>query len=130
MLYVYLELCAARLVLWTVPFRRLKRGLGLEGLEGPREAPVEAAELGWRVGLAVAKLGTLTPFPATCMVRALAAKNILARKGVPCTLYLGVHKLGKGFGAHAWLRVGSVVVTGGPGSEDNAVVGVYTSLCT
>lgn len=127
LIYVYLELWFARLVLWTVPFRYLKRWLGNEGAEGLAEAPVDATELGWRVGLAVTKMSAFTPFAATCMVCALAAKNILARRNVCSTLYLGVHRLGSGLGAHAWLRVGGVVVTGGPGVENNAVVGVYTS---
>ena len=124
---VYLELWFARFVLWTVPFKVLKRWLGRKGVEGPLEASEGATELAWRVGLAIDKMSAFTPFAATCMVRALAAKNILARRNVSNTLYLGVHKLNSGFGAHAWLRVGREIVTGGPGSEDNAVVGVYTS---
>lgn len=48
-----------------------------------------------------------------CLVRALAAVRMLARRGIDSTLYLGTAKGdGGGLIAHAWVRCGSVYVTG------------------
>jgi hypothetical protein len=56
----------------------------------------------------------------TCLMQAMAAKTMLTRRGVPSTLVLGA-KISRGeeladpgaMAAHAWLRVGPVVVLGG-----------------
>lgn len=126
LLWVYLELWLARVTLWLVPFRYLKRRLGRAGTEGPRETSAATRRLAWRVGDAVTIMSAYTPFKATCLVQALAARRVLTAKHVRATLYFGVHRLEAGFGAHAWLRVGTEVVTGGPESADNAVVGSYS----
>lgn len=126
MLWVYLELWLARVTLWLVPFSCLKHSLGRSGVEGPRETSTATRRLAWRVGGAVTAMSAYTPFEATCLVQALAAKRVLASKHVRTTLYFGVHRLDSGFGAHAWLRVGTEVVTGGSESADNAVVGIYS----
>ena len=38
---------------------------------------------------------------------------MLRRRRVPSTLYLGVRRSGPGLSAHAWLRSGPAIVTGG-----------------
>ena len=54
-----------------------------------------------------------------CLNRALTAKRMLNRRGLPCTLYMGVRpspQKPSGMEAHAWLRCGDIAVTGGDGS--------------
>ena len=60
-----------------------------------------------------------------CLDQALAAKKILNKRGLPCTLYMGVimDKDNK-MTAHAWLRCGTCPVTGGRG-RGYAVTGIY-----
>lgn len=66
-----------------------------------------------RVGYAIPRLGPRVPWRADCLVQALAARRWLAREGVASDLVIGVRNDG-GFAAHAWLKVGSTVVTGSP----------------
>ena len=59
-----------------------------------------------------------TPWESKCLVRAMAAKKMLNRRGYLCTLYMGVRleKYGK-MQAHAWLRCGDLYITGGNGNH-------------
>jgi hypothetical protein len=51
---------------------------------------------------------------------------MLKCRGVHSTLYLGVAKEGeKGLSAHAWLRSGTLVLTGGPGKERFTVISTF-----
>lgn len=125
-LLVYAALWRARLVLWLLPFPALERYLGRKGSHSTEAVSKAHYRLAWRVSGAIDTISPYTPFKATCLVQALAAKWLLDRRSVPNTLYLGVHKLGAGFGAHAWLNVGFETVTGGLTSEANAVVGRYS----
>jgi hypothetical protein len=46
---------------------------------------------------------------------------MLRRRGIPSTLYLGVDP-DRGYDAHAWVRVGPLVVTGTPATQRFVVV--------
>ena len=51
---------------------------------------------------------------------------MLRRRGVPGTLYLGMTKNPKGeLEAHAWLRSGSAVLTGGGSSNQYTVLAAF-----
>src|SRR5437016_10365838 len=50
------------------------------------------------------------PWTSSCLVRAMAARHLLHRRGLPCTLYLGVNRDQPPLRAHAWLRSGVVCV--------------------
>jgi hypothetical protein len=54
------------------------------------------------------------PWRADCIIQALAAERWLRRRGIPSALFFGVPKEPrKEFVAHAWLKAGERVVTGG-----------------
>jgi hypothetical protein len=58
--------------------------------------------------------GRLVP-GTTCLVRALAAQALLARRGHASQLRLGVARgSGRAFEAHAWLEQDGRVLVGGP----------------
>ncbi len=110
----------ARLAMACLPFRRIAAWLGAPGTESAIEAtPAEtriAKEIGWAVGL----LGRRVPWDGRCLAEALAATWMLRRRGLEGTVSFGARPgtgTGPGtvFDAHAWLRVGSSVVTGGAG---------------
>ncbi len=113
----------ARLALRIVPFRRLARHLDPLQAETPPDAPPDHLAQARRVGLAIARVSPYTPWTSNCFPQALAAKYWLGRRGIPATLYLGValHKAAdfprSEMIAHAWLRCGPLLVTGGPGHE-------------
>ncbi len=101
------ELWMMRLGLWVLPFRWLYPPPPVAQAPGP--APE-------RIARAVARGSRLVPWP-TCLVRALAARRLLARHGHASELRLGVARPAEGrFGAHAWLECGGVAIVGGKGS--------------
>lgn len=66
-----------------------------------------------QVQQATAAMSKYTPWESMCLVQALAAKKYLQGMGIESTLYLGTAKQAEGsLQAHAWLRSGSVYVTG------------------
>lgn len=105
-------LAAVRVGLWVLPFRSVHRALSALGnrprTRGRGEPPVE--RIVWAVGAAA----QLVP-RATCLVRALAAQALLARRGYASQLRLGVSGgSGRSFEAHAWIEQDGRVLIGGP----------------
>ena len=80
--------------------RRLERPLR------PRSG-VDLSTLTW----SVERLSRLVP-GATCLVKALAARRLLARHGFKSELHIGVAKEGAELRAHAWLCCGGRVISG------------------
>lgn len=112
----------AWLALRVIPFRHLARRLGPLHAETPQDVPPEQLAQARRVSLAIGRVSPYTPWTSNCFPQALAAKYWLGRRHIPSTLYLGM-ALPQGndtsrpaITAHAWLRCGSMLVTGGAGS--------------
>ena len=111
-------LTIARGAMALLPFRRIAAWLGTLGAESPATAAPEeirsAEEVGWAVGV----LARRVPWDGRCMAQALAATGMLRRRGLEGTVSIGACRgESAGFDAHAWLRLGSCVVTGGPGHQ-------------
>lgn len=67
-----------------------------------------------RVADVIPRVAARLPWRADCLVQAKAAQHWLARSGIASSLHFGVPKEKQPeFEAHAWLTVGSRVVTGG-----------------
>ncbi len=128
LLETLLWLGLARLALLTVPFKWIAPLLGRQMAEtGPDlgSCPEEAV---LRVGWAVRGVARRTPWESACLAQAIAAGRMLQRRGIPNTLYLGMAKGETGeWQAHAWLRCGPHILTGGPGHERFAVVSTFAS---
>ena len=66
-----------------------------------------------RVRFAIARAARNLPTDPNCLPQALAARRMLARRGIESTLFIGAERDGKGKAHfHAWLKVGSEWVTG------------------
>jgi len=115
-----------RLVILLLPFRWIAPRLGRHMEESGEADDDDAAhrELVPRVGWAVAAAARHVPWQAVCLPQAMAAKAMLRRRGVDSTLYLGVVR-DREMMAHAWLRVGGRIVTGGPGVDRYTVVSTF-----
>lgn len=114
-----IALAVARMAMALIPFRRIAGWLGTPGAESSATATPEelsqAEEIGWAVGV----LGPRVPWDGRCLAQALAATGMLRRRGLEGTVTFGVREgASAGFDAHAWLRIGSCVVTGGPGYRE------------
>lgn len=115
-----LGLALARVAMLCLPFRRIAAWLGTPGAVSPGETTDEevriAEEIGWAVGVVARRV----PWDGRCLAQALAATGMLRRRGLEGTVSFGAARAGTvdtEFSAHAWLQVGSCIVTGGPGHE-------------
>jgi hypothetical protein len=108
-----LLLAAIRLGLGLLPFQTLRRLLG-KVTEAPtgwlQEADQSSAD---RVVWAVEVASRYLPAAGTCLTQALVAQVLLARRGHPGLLHIGVVKGEEGqLEAHAWLESGGRIVIG------------------
>jgi Transglutaminase-like superfamily len=105
-------LATVRVGLWVLPFRWVHgavRALGNRPRPRNEDGP-PVQRVVWAVGAAA----RLVP-RATCLVRALAAQTLLARRGYASELRLGVSGgLSRTFEAHAWIERDGQVLVGGP----------------
>ncbi len=105
-------------------FARVARRLGTFMRESPpaeeRAAVIQAKRIRWAVFATARRL----PWKPLCLPQAIAAKVMLRRRGIASTLYLGVDRR-ESFEAHAWVRVGRVIVTGGATHKGYAVVSSF-----
>lgn len=79
----------------------------------PPLPPAQAEALLDRVAFAVPRAAGHVPWRADCWVQAMAAQAWLARAGVASDIFIGVRQDRGRFEAHAWLRRGERIVTGG-----------------
>lgn len=111
------------LLLGLLSYPRLERLLGTRFAESPdvvADGHVRQAE---RIGRLVRSTSARVPWRSDCLPQAMTAKLLLRRRGIDSTLYVGAAFLDTKPGqpvprelrAHAWLRCGSVYVTGGAG---------------
>lgn len=116
----------ARLAILVLPFRWLARGLGRHMAQSPEEVRAAPAELLDRISWSVNTASRHLPWECKCLAQALAGKAMLKRRGVSSTLYLGLAKNAAAqLQAHAWLRCGPRILTGGQGMADFTVISTF-----
>lgn len=115
-------LAVVRLGLWLIPFRTVKKLLAkIE--QGPARSrssnPLSVNQIAWAV-----RVGSRAVPMATCLTQALTGQILLARRGHPAHLRIGVAKEPrKDLEAHAWLEYEGRVVIG-----DHGDLAHYTPL--
>ena len=111
-------LIIARVAMAGLPFRRIAAWLGTPGAETSATAPDREVLLAKEIGWAVGAVAQRVPWDSRCLAQALAATAMLRRRGLEGTVSFGAgRKNPADFHAHAWLRLGNFMVTGGPGHE-------------
>jgi hypothetical protein len=111
-------LAIARIAMACLPFRRIAAWLGTPGSETPATAMAEEIRIAKEIGWAVSIMGQRVPWDGRCLAQALAATRMLRCRGLEGTVSIGVCEgESTSFDAHAWLRFGPCLVTGGPGHE-------------
>lgn len=119
-------LAFARIAMASCPFRRIARWLGTPGAETPVTVTLDEARMAEEVGWAVRAVGRRVPWDARCLAQALAATGMLRRRGIEGTVSFGACEDDlSSFSAHAWLRVGSCMVTGG---EEHERFNIFTTF--
>jgi hypothetical protein len=108
-----LLLVAMRLGLWLLPFQTLRRLLATFTATRTRARdaePYSKEQVAWAVEAVARRM----PLASTCLTRAMAAQVLLARRGYPTLLRIGVVREGKDeLQAHAWVESQDEVVIGG-----------------
>ncbi len=116
----------ARILILFVPLRRFSFLLGTHMKETPNISSAENLDLLKKVALAIIRTSRFVPWRCLCYEQAIAAKMILRKYGLETTMYYGVAKdQDKKLIAHAWVRCGNYIVTGGRGMNIFTVVGTF-----
>ena len=76
-------------------------------LRGGDGVPTENTIGAPRLGRAVARTLRLLPTDSRCLMQSLVLTKLLARRGIPSSLVIGVAS-GHEFGAHAWVESGGI----------------------
>lgn len=121
-------LALARGAVRCLPFRRIAVRLGDHMEETGLTDEPEQARVGRRVGWAIAAVSARAPWRCQCLEQALAGKAMLRRRRIPNTMYLGAARAageGRPVEAHAWLRAGTLHVTGGASVERYVVLSTF-----
>jgi hypothetical protein len=128
-----LWLALARLGLAMLPFPTLARYFGtatapqqartMIAASNPSPADAQTAkDIGW----AVTRAARYLPFRAVCLPQAMAARMMLARRGVTSVMHFGATvDNGRSIAAHAWLDAAGVEVTGYPVGLEFAEVACF-----
>lgn len=122
-------LALLRARLWIKkPFKTISTTLGHPQAEGFHQTLDlnTLAELRL-IRTSISVMSRYVPWQSKCLVQALAAQQMLNRRGIEYTLYLGVQKNQEEMKAHAWLRVGRYFITGGQGHASYTPVQSYFS---
>jgi hypothetical protein len=112
-----IALAVARLAMLFLPFRIIADWLGTPGRESAHSTSDIHVEVAAEIGWAVRCLAHRLPWDSRCLAQALAATWMLRRRGLESTVTFGANGGSHDFVAHAWLRFGSCLLTGGLGHE-------------
>ena len=105
------ELLRVRRILLHKPFNETARMLRQPLTEA--SPPIDADRTVRKVRGAMGSIHRWVPWKPTCLVRAIAAHHVLARRMIVSHLVLSVTPASdKAVDAHAWLEAGGLVVTG------------------
>lgn len=129
-LYPYSGIVRA-VVLWC-PFRYLSQALGHHHANYTLSSVVSEADrqLAWRIGRIIELTARYTPWECKCLVQAAMARTLLGFYGIPYVMHLGARMTedpAAPMKAHAWVKVGPWIVTGG---EGHAAFGVVSTFVT
>jgi len=103
-----------RFAILFIPFNKLASFAGIYNEESFEQINafenINVKKIGWSISVA----SKYTPWESKCLVQALTAQSMLKKRNISGTLYLGVAKDKKNNPiAHAWIRSGDIIVTGG-----------------
>ena len=121
---------ASELALARLRFARFSMAMVARGnANAARGREADAASEADRVTLeqlafVIPRVAARLPWRSDCLPQAMAAQRWLADEGIASTLTIGIDRRdGLPFSAHAWLRHGEKVVTGGAVADYAAIFG-------
>ncbi len=116
----------ARLAVLIIPLRCIAPHLGHHMQESSIDDDPKQRATVMRIAWTIRTMRSYAPWTRNCLAQAIAAKRMLQRRHIPCTLYLGVAKNATdGLHAHAWLRSGPTILTGAHTKDHFTVVATF-----
>lgn len=88
-----------------------------------RLQPAHTSDLAETIAFVIPRVAARMPWRADCLIQAIAAQHWLAQKGLATRIVVGVDREGEGLLAHAWLKLGERVITGGSISRYQSLLG-------
>jgi hypothetical protein len=130
------RLALARGMIVLLRFPNLAKRLGTPMRESVSDDDLSRKRVLRRIRWAIAAISRRAPWRCKCLEQAIAAKMMLRARNIDNTLYLGVARdsasasssastKSSAVEAHAWLRCGSVYVTGGEERGRFTVVSMF-----
>ncbi|MBH5317286.1 lasso peptide biosynthesis B2 protein [Paenibacillus sp. GSMTC-2017] len=121
-------LAVARLLLYR-PFMKVAPTLGTRTEITPEDCENKQVRIqSKKIASAVDVMSRNTFWESKCFVRAIACMKMLERRGIASTLYLGTGKDEHGkLIAHAWLRSGSIYMSGAEVMKEFIVVETFAN---
>jgi len=120
-------LALGRAAILVLSFRQMAGWLGLTPGHALVEFDPGKARMAANIGWAVRTVAARAHGSATCLTQTLAGAVMLRRRGIPCTLSLGVARNRDGIAAHAWLGCGNVILTGADGHERFTLISSFVA---
>ena len=117
-------LATARLLILFVDFRKWRSALGLlgQGAASYEEQVLDLAQIKYAksTGREVALIARRARFDAVCLPQAMAARWLLARRGISSHVVMGSRRdiVDGALLLHAWLMVGDNIITGASEAEE------------
>ena len=128
-LKVYILTGIYRFQMLYIPFSKLAKKIGKQGLESSEVYNETLHDYIVKVRRVVMMTSKNTPWESLCLVQALTAQNLLNKRSISSTLYLGLGKdENKQPIAHAWIKHGGKVVVGEKGMERFSVVAKFACI--
>lgn len=125
-LEAFIFLARAR-YLKLLPFEKVAPSLGKQSLETTTAAS-QNVRLIKDISSAVETASKYTFWESACLVQAIAAIRMLNRRKIETTLYMGMSRDDKGkMIAHAWVRSGTLYVTGAEMMNNFTVVRTFAN---
>jgi hypothetical protein len=121
-----------RLAILTLPFRILSPRYGVFCRNDQLSTLVTSEQqlTAWRMGRMADQVSCYTPWESKCLVQALMVRTLLGYYRIPYVMHLGAtltDDSNEPMKAHAWVRVGRWVVSGGDGHQAFGIVGSFVS---
>ncbi len=112
-------LVVTRVALWLVPFGELFKRSSAVAVARDQNNSLPPERIAWAIRVASRYL----PGTGNCLVQALATQAMLARRGHPARIRIGVAKdEGGQLKAHAWVECEGKIVIGGRGASQYAAL--------
>jgi hypothetical protein len=106
------------------PLKWYSSCLGMQQASTP-EIPIEDIRIRTIIQ-AIARGKKYSPWKIKCLAEAIAAQQMLHRRKIPATLYLGIARKDElEIVAHAWLRCGNSILTGRRGMKKFTIVSSF-----